>query len=161
MSNSFATPSVHGLSQARIPEWVAISFSRASSWSRNWTCISYLGRWILYCWATKEAQSFITPPINKKAGFFFFFFLVVLSKNRQKHFEPGVTHFWTDFPNTGVISATDTKIESGTWSINCSLGCPYWGLGLLATTRSLEWPPWLVKGGWQHQRHFTWETVAS
>ena len=97
----------------------------------------------------------------KRQVFFFFFFLVVLSKNRQKHFEPGVTHFWTDFPNTGVISATDTKIESGTWSINCSLGCPYWGLGLLATTRSLEWPPWLVKGGWQHQRHFTWETVAS
>ena len=29
--------SVHGILQARIPEWVAISFSRGSSWLRNWT----------------------------------------------------------------------------------------------------------------------------
>ena len=28
---------IHGISQARILEWVAISFSRGSSWSRNWT----------------------------------------------------------------------------------------------------------------------------
>ena len=32
--------SVHGISQARILEWVAISFSRGSSWSRNWTHVS-------------------------------------------------------------------------------------------------------------------------
>ena len=30
-------PSVHGISQARIPEWVAISFSRGSSQPRDWT----------------------------------------------------------------------------------------------------------------------------
>ena len=32
--------SVHGILQARIPEWVAVSFSR-SSWPRDWTQISY------------------------------------------------------------------------------------------------------------------------
>ena len=32
--------SVHGISQARIMEWVAMSFSRGSSWPRDWTCIS-------------------------------------------------------------------------------------------------------------------------
>ena len=32
--------SVHGLLQARILEWVAIPFSRGSSWCRNQTCIS-------------------------------------------------------------------------------------------------------------------------
>ena len=34
-------------------------FSRGSSWLRDWTlisCISYIGRWILYCWATREAM---------------------------------------------------------------------------------------------------------
>ena len=31
--------SVHSCLQARIPEWVAIPFSRLSSWSRNWTWI--------------------------------------------------------------------------------------------------------------------------
>ena len=32
-----ASSSVHGISQARILEWVAISFSRASSWPRDQT----------------------------------------------------------------------------------------------------------------------------
>ena len=47
--------SVHGISQARILEWVAISFSRGSSWTRDQTHISCIGRWILYHWATREA----------------------------------------------------------------------------------------------------------
>ena len=33
--------SVHGILQARILEWDAISFSRGSSWPRNWTQVSY------------------------------------------------------------------------------------------------------------------------
>ena len=32
--------SVHGILQARLLEWVAISFSRGSSWTRDWTHIS-------------------------------------------------------------------------------------------------------------------------
>ena len=32
--------SVHGISQARILDWVAISFCRGSSWPRDWTYIS-------------------------------------------------------------------------------------------------------------------------
>ena len=36
---------------------VAISFFRRSSWLRDWTCVSCIGRWILYHWATREAQS--------------------------------------------------------------------------------------------------------
>ena len=43
--------SVHGVFQARVLEWGAISFSRGSSWSRDWTQVSYVsctGRWILY-----------------------------------------------------------------------------------------------------------------
>ena len=49
------TISVHGISQAKILEWVAISFSRGSFRPRDWTCVSCvscIGRWILYCWAT-------------------------------------------------------------------------------------------------------------
>ena len=41
----------HGLFQARILEWVAISYSRGSSQPRDRTrvpCVSCLGRWILY-----------------------------------------------------------------------------------------------------------------
>ena len=42
--------SVHGISQARVLEWAAISFSRESFWTRDWTYISYMGRLILYYW---------------------------------------------------------------------------------------------------------------
>ena len=47
---------VHWTSHLRILEWVAISFSRGSSWPRDQTCVSCTGRWILYCWATREAH---------------------------------------------------------------------------------------------------------
>ena len=46
---------VHGISQARILEQIGISYTRGSSWSRDLTwvsCISCIGRWILYHWAT-------------------------------------------------------------------------------------------------------------
>ena len=47
--------SVHGISQARILEWVAISFSRRSSQPRDQTHVSCIGRWALYHWATRKA----------------------------------------------------------------------------------------------------------
>ena len=43
------------ISQARILEWVAISSFRESSQPRDQTCISCIGRRILYHWATWEA----------------------------------------------------------------------------------------------------------
>ena len=47
--------SLHGISQARILEWVAISSSRGPSRSRAQTQVSCIGRQILYQWATREA----------------------------------------------------------------------------------------------------------
>ena len=37
--------SVHGILQARILEWIAMPFSRGSSWPRGWTCVSCLLHW--------------------------------------------------------------------------------------------------------------------
>ena len=55
MDYSLAGSSVHRFSQARILEWVTISFSRGSSQLRDRTHVSCIGRWILYLWATREA----------------------------------------------------------------------------------------------------------
>ena len=44
--------SVRGILQARIVEWVAISFSRGFSPPRDGTRISRIDRWILYHWVT-------------------------------------------------------------------------------------------------------------
>ena len=46
--------SVHGIFQARILEWVAISFSRRSSWPRDWTWVSLLVSRRFTLWATRE-----------------------------------------------------------------------------------------------------------
>ena len=54
MDCSLPGSSVHGISQARILEWVAISFSRGSSWSRGQTHFS--------CWA---GRFFADEPLGK------------------------------------------------------------------------------------------------
>ena len=46
--------SVHGISQMRILEWTAVSFSRGSSRPRDWNCLLHC-MWILHHRATREA----------------------------------------------------------------------------------------------------------
>ena len=46
---------VHWILQTRILQWVAMPFSRGSSLLRDGTQISWIGRLILYHWATREA----------------------------------------------------------------------------------------------------------
>ena len=48
--------SVHGILQARILEWVTISFSKGSSWPRDRTRVSRIGGRCFNLWATREAQ---------------------------------------------------------------------------------------------------------
>ena len=48
MDCSLPGSSVHGISQAKILEWVAISFSMGSSLPRDQTLVSCIGRWVLY-----------------------------------------------------------------------------------------------------------------
>ena len=55
MDCSLPGSSVHGISQARMLEWLAISFSRDSSPPRNQTHVTHIGRQILYHWAMWEA----------------------------------------------------------------------------------------------------------
>ena len=53
--------SIHGIFQARVLEWVAISFSRGSSWPRDQTQVSCIAGRRFTLWATREAhQSSVT-----------------------------------------------------------------------------------------------------
>ena len=56
--------SVHGISQVKILEGVAISYSWASSQPRNRTCVSCIGRWILHHCATWKAHATRPPPFS-------------------------------------------------------------------------------------------------
>ena len=48
--------SLHGILQARVLEWVAISFSRGSSQPRDWTQVSRIPGRRFNLWATREAR---------------------------------------------------------------------------------------------------------
>ena len=47
---------VHGILQARILEWVAMPFSRGSSWSRNGTWVSCIADRFFTLWATRASD---------------------------------------------------------------------------------------------------------
>ena len=61
--------SVHGISQARILEWAAISFSRGSSQSGDQTRVSCIGRWIPNHQATWEAMKHNKEQQNSRVNF--------------------------------------------------------------------------------------------
>ena len=64
MDCSLLGSSIHGILQARILEWVAISFSRRSSWPRDWTWVSHIVGRCFTIWATS-----LHIPIYINAGF--------------------------------------------------------------------------------------------
>ena len=73
MPDSFETPwtvarqallSVHAILQARILDWVAISFSRGLSQPSDQTYASYIGKQILYHWATREVAHTFSAGIR-------------------------------------------------------------------------------------------------
>ena len=59
MDWSLPGSSVHGIFQARVLVWVAISFSRGSSPPRDWTWVSCIAGIFFTNWATREALSCI------------------------------------------------------------------------------------------------------
>ena len=54
MNCSLPGSSIHEIFQARILEWAAISFTRRSSWPRDWTQVSRIVRRRFTVWATRE-----------------------------------------------------------------------------------------------------------
>ena len=58
MDCSLPGSSVHGIFQARVPEWVAISFSRGSSQPRDWTQVSHIVGRRFTVWALTRHNTF-------------------------------------------------------------------------------------------------------
>ena len=55
MDCSLPGSSIHGIFQARVLEWVAISFSRGSSWPRDRTQVSHIADRHFTIWVTSKA----------------------------------------------------------------------------------------------------------
>ena len=57
---SLPNSSIHGIFQARILEWFATSFSRVSSWPRDWIQVFGIAGRLFTIWATREGYSLMT-----------------------------------------------------------------------------------------------------
>ena len=66
MDCSLPGSSFHGIFQARIPEWVAISFSRRSSQPRDWIWVSRIAGKHFIIWATREVSKITEVEIKLK-----------------------------------------------------------------------------------------------
>ena len=71
MDCSLPGSSVREILQARILEWVAISFSRGSSWSRDQTWISCIVGRFFTIWATRKASN-LTLGLSTNIHIMFF-----------------------------------------------------------------------------------------
>jgi len=71
--------SVYGMLQARILEWVAISFSRGSSQPRDQTWVSLIAGRFFTVWATREAFKWENSRTWLTILFFFFKLLIYLA----------------------------------------------------------------------------------
>ena len=142
MDSSLTGSSVHGISQIRILEWVAISFSRGSSQLRDQTCIFCISRWILYHWAIREAcmnyaaaaaaakslQSCLTlcdprdssPPGSPSLGF-----------SRQEH--------WSGLPFPSPMRESEVTQSCPTLSDPMDCGPPGSSIHGIFQARVLEW----------------------
>ena len=70
MDCSLPSSSIHGILQARILEWVAISFFRGSSRPRDWTQVSRIVGRCFTVWATREVLGYTQKKniIQKDTG---------------------------------------------------------------------------------------------
>ena len=104
--------SVHGIIQARILEWVAIPSFRESSPPRNRTqvsCISCLGRQVLYHWAIREDNLISTNFKNEFCGFSITLGRMLIREKERWSWETGhLALLWADWMPAGLL-----RINSG------------------------------------------------
>ena len=153
--------SVHGISQARILERVAISSSKGSSWPGNQTWVFCIGRWILFHKASEEAISIVVrPPLPLSEGLLlrtkqFYLLIVIIRIVFQRGVEernPGIEDWdnfsrdcvtWPLFQNTGrglqrekapKELVSDSLPFPEWWRANCRAGKKH-------ARQLLLWPP--------------------
>ena len=92
MKCSPPSSSVHGILQAKILEWVSVSFSRGSSWPRDRIWVSCLAGRFLTIWVTREApRSYVIVNLSSTC------------KGRGDLWTPATSAFLTNWPEIRCI----------------------------------------------------------
>ena len=133
MDGSLPGFSVHRVSQARIVEWVAISSSRGPSCPRDInhvSCVSCIGRRILYLWTIRESQCFLRSTQS-------WYFGICISIKLVRRVSPKIggvkcglpPHGWGWYP-----VCAPHKSPAPQFSTNC---CWMWFLHIFSVCRAL------------------------
>ena len=112
MDGSPPGSSVHGISQAWILEWVAISSAARSSRPRDWTHIFCIGRSDLYQWATREAH-YKTKPQPLEFLYTGFIYCFLMAQSNAGYRRRGASHPQS-FRELGFLDDGDHDLEP--WS---------------------------------------------
>ena len=91
MAWSLLGSSVYGISQVRILEWVAISFSRVSFWPRDWTHISCLAGGFFTTEPPGKSQLLCLGETKTLTWLVFFVCVILLYCH---DLEPNPRHLW-------------------------------------------------------------------
>ena len=114
--------SVHAIFQESIPEWVAISCFRGSSWPRDRThisCVSCIGRWILYhCAILSIPWDYLSPlrGVNRWNNSHAFDLVLTPGHTFVLKFAPKAGFYFEDILQAAEVEMTDV----------CT--CPLWKL---------------------------------
>ena len=103
----------------------ALPFTRESSWPRDRTHISWIGRWILYCWATWENclmlmmaaeshSSFWKPATSQDVLTAISDDLAEMKLNLVSKGKPDVS---------GILSSSKNRTQSNHWPTSLNPGC--------------------------------------
>ena len=115
--------SVHGILQERILKWVAISFSRGSSWPSDRNCVCCPGRWILYHRTILEADLYLGAKkiLNLHWSSLYFNLYFMYSVHFLNIFITSPTIFWGKEPMLLPMSFMSFLKNSTRGSVSRSL----------------------------------------
>ena len=103
MDYSLPSSSIHGILQARVLEWVAISFSRGSSWPGDWTQVSCIaGRFLYPTYFTPYNHLDFHPLVHS----FYYFPPHLTSGNRFSKVKNLYVSMPSFSPNPGIEAAS-------------------------------------------------------
>ena len=102
MDGSLPCFSVHAIFQARVLEWVAISFSRGSSWPRDWTQVSCIAGRRFTLWATRVPPKFSWLVYSSSTVFLFRTSCFEIIHASGYHYHWPRHHFGQWYPNKTI-----------------------------------------------------------
>ena len=143
--------SVHGILQARILEWLAISSSRGASWCRDQAPVPWgfcIGRQILYHWVTWEVPSVYHIHFHPWLGYLgitnFGKLEIWLFKAKfvVHYYEHNIRNAWLDDSQAGIKTA-GINVNNIRYADDTTLIGRKWGGTKEPLHESGEWKSWL------------------